>query len=88
MPSKTSIDDTESDDGTAKPDMSVGPERPALIFLEQSMMEEAEDGLEEETHKDKHAYTCIRPQTHRNHITRKHTQAHASTRKHRMHASM
>lgn len=46
------VDDAKRDDDAAEPEMPVGPEGAGLVLFEEGMMQEAEDGLEEEAYED------------------------------------
>lgn len=49
---KPTVDDAKRDYATAEPEMAVGPEGARAVLLEERVVQEAEDGLEEEADED------------------------------------
>lgn len=55
LKTKSTIDDAEGDQDSPKPEVSVRPDLSSLVFLEHDVMEDAENGLEEEQSEDDYA---------------------------------
>ena len=49
---KSTVDDTQGDDDTTQPQVTVTPQDAAGVLLEHDVVEKAEEWLEEEEHKD------------------------------------
>jgi len=52
LQAKSTVDNTESDDDTSQPQVTVTPKNAAGVLLEHDVVEETEEWLEEEQHKD------------------------------------
>jgi len=55
LQAQAAVDDAQRDDAAAQPDVRVGPEDAAFVGLEEVVVQEAQDGLEEEEDEEDYA---------------------------------